>query len=597
MPVVSRVIVVSSEARVADAVRFGFERAGASVSALPMADALSARLTGELAAQPAPPASGGAASRGTASRPGTSPGTVRPVLPDLVVAGADTAEHAGALLGALRRALDGKEREVPILCLGPTTLSRAAALEAGASELLPAPAFVRDTVTLGQLLVTSARASRQHVVEGHLSDYGGVFFLARAMAAVERTAVLSLVRGLRRGELRFYRGQITSAQVGMLHGMAALHQLLLWTRAHFELRDEDVVPRRQIPLSTEEILADAERFLHEMRSVMGMLVPSEVYELVPEQVDGNTASIPAAVCRIVQLIDGYRTMADVIEDSPYRVLETARLANRLAELGWIRPGRTAQNAPTPLVGSLRKSSISVEQMLANELSESGAAIGTVELQSIPGSSKSAAVDGGGGKDALDGEPGDAGETVHEGDGQVPRDEDASDAGEEADAAGESAPAQPEEPPARHIDWSDVLPIEMSTGFSPVVPSTVAAGEILSRDELAGDAGGGSDMARGVEAGLRQRVPAVSERDQAARAARAGSAERQAGTSPPRAGDGDPELARPPSVSPAPARPRKNLAALLWKRLFGRGRSAPDSEDDAPRPGGKRGRRRRSRQPR
>jgi hypothetical protein len=51
------------------------------------------------------------------------------------------------------------------------------------------------------------------------------------------------------------------------------------------------------------------------------------------------------------------------------------------------------------------------------------------------------------------------------------------------------------------------------------------------------------------------------------------------------------------VPPAPARPRKNLAALLWKRLFGRGRPSGDVEDGAPRPGGKRGRRRRSRQPR
>jgi hypothetical protein len=586
MPVVSRVIVVSSEARVASAVRFGFERAGASVSDVPMADAMSARLGGEPGAPPAASTPGA-----STSRAGTSPGAARALLPDLVVAGADTDEHAGALLGALRQALNGKEREVPILCLGPATLSRAAALEAGASELLPAPAFVRDTVTLGQLLVTSARASRRHVIEGHLSDYGGVFFLARAMAAVGRTAVLSLVRGLRRGELRFYGGQITSAQVGMLHGMAALHQLLLWTRAHFELRDEDVVPRRQIPLSTEETLADAERFLHEMRSVMGVLAPAEVYELVPEQVEGGTASIPAPVYRIVQLIDGYRTMADVIEDSPYRVLETVRLANRLAELGWIRPSRMAQDTRTPLVGSLRRSGISVEQMLANELSESGAAIGTVELQSIPGSSKSPAVDTGG----AAGEPGAAGPATRDRDGQ-----DAGADGAPATAQGEEQPpegqpeGQPERQPERHIDWSDVLPIEMSTGFSPVVPSTVAAGEILSRDDPAGS---GADIAGGVEAGLRQRVPVVSDRDQAARA-RAGSSERtQAGAASSRAGEGDPELAQPPSVPPIPARPRKNLAALLWKRLFGRGRPAPDSEDDAPRPGGKRGRRRRSRPPR
>jgi hypothetical protein len=602
MPVLSRVIVVSSEARVVDAVRFGFERAGASVAALPMADALSARLVEE-------PAAG------------------RATWPELVVAGVDTVEHAGALLGALRQAMRGKQREVPILCLGPSDLTRAAALEAGASELLLAPAFVRDTVTLGQLLVTAARANRRHSVEGHLSDYGGVFFLARAMAAVGRTAVLSLVRGLRRGELRFYRGQITSAQVGMLHGMAALHQLLLWTRAHFELRDEDVVPRRQIPLSTEEILADAERFLHEMRSVMGGLAPAEVYELVPEQIERGTASIPAPVYRLVQLIDGYRTLADVIEESPYRVFETVRLANRLAELGWIRPGRGDEPTTTPLVGTLRKpAGLSVEHMLANELMEvSGASIGVVELESIPGAARGAAAEatvvarasevaaGDGARGgAAGGAPGDH-DRASGGAGARPGGEEASDGGAAGGAvrdgdAGAAPVAQSAEEP---IDWSDVLPGEMSVGFSPVVPSTEAAGEIVSRDAPAVSA----PDAVSTEIGLRSRVPAAGERPASEARAKSSSGERsRAGAAPAAsagsagsaasaggasasavdaAADGDLELA-PPLVPPAPVKPRKSLAASLWKRLFGRGSVATDDDGGLPRPGGKRGRSRSSR---
>ena len=535
-------MVVSSEARVVDAVRFGFERAGAAVASLRMVDAMSARLSEE---------PGGA-------RVGVS----RAAWPELVVAGADTIEHAGSLLGGLRRALNGEQREVPILCLGPRDLTRDAALQAGASELLLAPTFVRDAVTLGQLMVTAARANRQHLVEGHLSDYGGVFYLARAMAAVGRTAVLSLMRGLRRGELRFHRGQITSAQVGMLHGMAALHQLLLWTRAHFTLRDEDVVPRRQIPLSTEDILADAERFLHETRSVMGILTPAEVYELVPEEIEGVTASIPAAVYRLVQLIDGFRTLADVIEESPYRVFETVRLANRLAELGWIRPARAVESGPTPLPGSLRRSgNMSVEHVLADEMSEvSGASIGTVELQSIPGSRKgtgAASVASGG---------------VHGG-----------------AVSSDGVPVQPSPSrPAQDIDWSDVLPFEMSAGFSPVVPATEAAGEIVSRGGPEGDA----SVIPPVDAGQRDSGPATGERERSvARPAEVSGGERLSAGDP--AGGSDLDLAQPPHVPPAPVKPRKSAAARLWKRLFGRGGASGD-DDGKPRAAGKRSRKRRSR---
>ena len=42
-----------------------------------------------------------------------------------------------------------------------------------------------------------------------------------------------------------------------------MHQLLLWTEARFEYQREDVVRRQQIPMSHDELFADAERFLEE----------------------------------------------------------------------------------------------------------------------------------------------------------------------------------------------------------------------------------------------------------------------------------------------------------------------------------------------
>ena len=58
----------------------------------------------------------------------------------------------------------------------------------------------------------------------------------RALSASSSKGVLTLVRGFRRGELRLYEGEVTSAQLGGLHGLAAFHQLLLWPEARFELQ-------------------------------------------------------------------------------------------------------------------------------------------------------------------------------------------------------------------------------------------------------------------------------------------------------------------------------------------------------------------------
>lgn len=414
MPVISRLIVVHSDSRIAEAVRFGFEREGAQVACLTRAGSIASALVG-------------------AERNGLQ------ARPELVIAGAGSAEAAQGLLADLREELDAAGMHPPILCVG-NALDREQALAAGANELVSQPAFVRDVVSVGRFLV-AARRGRDGATEGQLSDYGGVFYIIRAVAATGRSGVLSLVRGLRRGELRFYRGEVTSAQVSVLHGMAALHQLLLWTRAHFELRDENVVRRRQIPLEADEILDDAERFLSEIRSVAGTLIPLGVYEIDRELMQARRSTIPRPVRRVLRLIDGHRTMGDVIEDSPYRVLETLRIANRLVETGLIRrkPAERAQD-------------VSIERWLADQYAElSSVSIGSMELDPVGGWM-----------------------------GRAPFADDDEDLEAAGDGQMTPLPEVPSLPSAlAGDDWSDVLPTELVTGFSPVVPSTSAAGEIVS----------------------------------------------------------------------------------------------------------------------
>src|SRR5690606_25014492 len=239
-----------------------------------------------------------------------------------------------AVLGKVRGALRWAERDLPVLYVG-NGITREAAIESGASELLGRQAFVHDAVTVARLLARR-KPENPGVLAGELGHHFGSYYLVRALSAVRRRGVLTLSRGLRRGEVRFYDGEVTSAQAGMLHGLAAFHQLLLWTEARFELRPEDVVRRRQIPLSPEELFADSERFLADMSAAAGQLSPSAIYELDPDQVARVSGTIPEQVEAVMRLFDGSRTVADVVEDSSYRVFETLRMGNRLCELGLIR---------------------------------------------------------------------------------------------------------------------------------------------------------------------------------------------------------------------------------------------------------------------
>lgn len=251
----------------------------------------------------------------------------------VVVGGTD-----GRSLDLLRRTrffLDEAKLNAPILFTG-RGVRRVDAEAAGADEVVLLPAYLRDVVTIGRLLRTQPATQRHHLV-GNLAETTGVYTLVRALAALGRSAVLTLMRGLRRGEIRFFHGEVTSAQVGLIHGQAALHQLLLWTEARFEFQHEDVVRRQQIPLTHAELFADADRFLEGVRDSSGALSPSMVLEQDLPRIYSLGKQIPTEVHGVLRMFDGHRVLADVLEDSPYRVFETLRVAQRACDVGLLRP--------------------------------------------------------------------------------------------------------------------------------------------------------------------------------------------------------------------------------------------------------------------
>jgi hypothetical protein len=240
----------------------------------------------------------------------------------------DLVRRARALLKATKNA------HVPIVFTGKGP-SRRDLETAGADEVVTRPAYLRDIVTIGRMLRGVPRDQRDHLV-GSLVETTGVLTLVRAFSALGRSAVLTLIRGLRRGEVRFFHGEVTSAQVGLIHGQAALHQLLLWTDARFDYSHEDIVRRQQIPLAPDELFADAERFLEGIREHAGNLSPATVLEQDVQRVQMLGKQIPTEVHGVLRMFDGHRVLADVLEDSPYRVFETLRVAQKAVEVGLLR---------------------------------------------------------------------------------------------------------------------------------------------------------------------------------------------------------------------------------------------------------------------
>jgi hypothetical protein len=297
----SKVIVLDPDVRAGRQVQLGFEREGIP-TVVPAIPQDLAKL--ELAAD-------------------ASPGLA-------MVGGAD-----GQALALVRRARE-LMKDVPIVFTGRGA-SRKDLESAGADEMIARPAYLRDVVTIGRILrnAPADNGTRDHFV-GSLAEMTGVFTLARAFVTLGRSGVLTLIRGLRRGEIRFYRGELTSAQVGLIHGLAAFHQLLLWTDARFDFGYEDIVRRAQIPLSTDELFRDAELFLEGVREAADQLSPSMVLEQDLRRIQALGKQIPTEVHGVLRMFDGHRVLADILEDSPYRVFETLRVAQKAVEAGLLR---------------------------------------------------------------------------------------------------------------------------------------------------------------------------------------------------------------------------------------------------------------------
>src|SRR5688500_11880327 len=180
MAVISRLMLVQPDSLLRESLRFGFEREGVAVAACGSGDAFDPDLFD------------------------------KPV--QLVIAGGRTGDEARSVLALLRAVLSDAALKPPVLYVG-NGIPRSQALDEGATEFLGQPVFVRDAVTVARLLA-SRKPDNPAVLTGNLGEHFGLFYLVRAISALGRRGVLTLVRGMRRGELRFWDGEVTSAQVG-----------------------------------------------------------------------------------------------------------------------------------------------------------------------------------------------------------------------------------------------------------------------------------------------------------------------------------------------------------------------------------------------
>ncbi|HZL21424.1 MAG TPA: DUF4388 domain-containing protein [Polyangia bacterium] len=287
--------------------------------------------------------------------------SVRPELAVLVLHGPE--RESLDLIGGLRSAAN---QDLPIVALGPATLKQDA-LAAGAGDFLALPVFLRDVIGVARLSALESKLTHKgkddakraqtqvpdvgDELQMRLSEFFGLFYLLRAMAASERSGVLQVTRGNRRAELRINAGAVVSANVGSLQGLPALHHVLLWEEAALSITRRTIAKRDQLHLSAQEVLDECERFLRDFaHAVRDLGAPRTLYVPAADPEAVIPGFQPSQVTPLLRLFDGHRVLSDVIEESPFRIFDTVRMIRRLRDGGALaaRPdGLVREHEPEP----------------------------------------------------------------------------------------------------------------------------------------------------------------------------------------------------------------------------------------------------------
>lgn len=240
-------------------------------------------------------------------------------------------------------------RPLPILVLGARDL-RPVIKQTRGADLLPLPAWVRDVLTAAALLIevggAGNAASEEPAVHVDLCP-GIALSLLRTMSEMGLSGQLRFERKGRQTDVSFHDGTLLLAQATQLDALAAVQRLLIWDSGTATVRLRELPRRGQGHVGARTFTDELDRFQRDLAHTLKDLGPlTSTYACDDERLRQSAADVPAEVTPVVRLFDGQRSLSDVLDESPFRVLDSVGVISRLAGLAILRRPDSAAAAET-----------------------------------------------------------------------------------------------------------------------------------------------------------------------------------------------------------------------------------------------------------
>jgi len=264
-------------------------------------------------------------------------------VPALVLSATDLPEIDGyTLVRRMKERPDWASIPVIFMLVGKSIEDKIRGLELGVEDYLSKPVFAKELIARVQVLL--AKRVQQHLssgtqhtrVHGKLADLPTIDLL-ESLESGEQTGVVRIFWGASVGEIVFQDGEIVDATLKRLRGEEVVFRLLCWTEGTFEVEVRDVSAERTIELSTRALIEAGIHHASEFNQLLEQL-PSVgcILEVDQTALATRMSKVPPELESIVALLDGDRTVWDIIDDSPFDDISTLQTVSKLYAEGLLR---------------------------------------------------------------------------------------------------------------------------------------------------------------------------------------------------------------------------------------------------------------------
>lgn len=211
------------------------------------------------------------------------------------------------------------------------------AFELGAADYLTKPIFIKEVTSRVETLLHRRAKDLINVedgeqVEGSLEEVTMIDLL-QTIESDNRSGTIHLERQGSLASVHFKDGDLVDAICGKLHGEEAIYRLMLWPSGTFTIRYHEQGRRADhIEKDATALLIEGIQRLERWTEMVTTL-PSlqRVFEADYEKLPSILRDLPKEVGQVVRLFDGYRTLRDVIDNSPVDDLLTLRIVRKLLD--------------------------------------------------------------------------------------------------------------------------------------------------------------------------------------------------------------------------------------------------------------------------